>query len=98
MGARPPLRAAHLRVLAGPSAGREVDVPPVGVVVGADKGCDVVLEDPSVSGRHCTVRPTPTGFDVTDLGSKNGTQIDGVAITKVTAPAGAVLRLGHSLV
>jgi DNA-binding NtrC family response regulator len=87
-----------MRVLAGPAAGAEIDVPPIGVVIGADPGCDVVLDDPSVSGRHCTVRPTPTGFDVTDLGSKNGTLIDGVAITKVTAPAGAVLRLGHSLV
>ena len=98
LGTRPALRAAHLRVLAGPSAGAEIDVPPIGVVIGADPGCDVVLEDASVSARHCTVRPTPTGFEVADLGSKNGTLIDGVAITKVTAPAGAVLRLGRSLV
>jgi DNA-binding NtrC family response regulator len=98
MGAHPALRAVRMRVLAGPGAGREIDVPPVGVVVGADPGCDVVIEDPSVSSRHCTVRPTAQGFDVTDLGSKNGTVIDGVAVAKVTAPPGAVLRLGHSLV
>jgi DNA-binding NtrC family response regulator len=98
LGAHPALRAVRLRVLAGPGAGTEVDVPPIGVVVGADPGCDVVLEDASVSGRHCTIRPTANGFDVTDLGSKNQTLIDGVAITKVMAPPGAVLRLGHSLI
>jgi DNA-binding NtrC family response regulator len=97
-GAHAAMRAVRLRVLAGPGAGTEIDVPPIGVVLGADPGCDVVLEDTSVSGRHCTIRPTATGFDVTDLGSKNGTVIDGVAVTKVTAPAGAVLRLGHSLI
>jgi DNA-binding NtrC family response regulator len=92
------VRSMAMRVLAGPDAGVEVDLPPIGVVIGADAGCDVVLADTSVSGRHCTVRPVPTGFDVTDLGSKNGTVIDGVAITKVTAPPGAVLRLGHTLI
>jgi DNA-binding NtrC family response regulator len=98
LAGHPALRAARMRVLAGPSAGTEIDVPAVGVVVGADPGCDVVLDDASVSGRHCTIRPTATGFDVTDLGSRNGTVIDGVAVAKVTAPPGAVLRLGHSLI
>jgi DNA-binding NtrC family response regulator len=97
MGGHPALRAVRLRILAGPKAGSEIDVPPVGVVIGADPACDVVLEDPSVSRRHCSIRPTATGFDVTDLGSRNGTVIDGVAVAKVTAPPGTVLRLGHSL-
>ena len=91
-------RAARLRVLAGPDAGLELDLPPIGVVIGADRGCDVPLTDPSVSSRHCTVSPTAAGFVVTDLGSKNGTSIDGVAVQKVTAPPGVILRLGHTLV
>ena len=72
-----------------------LDLPPIGVVVGADRGCDVALTDPSVSGRHCTIAPTPAGFAVVDLGSKNGTSIYVVAIVKVTAPPGAVVRVGH---
>ncbi len=96
-GARGTTRSERLRIVAGPGAGTEIELPPIGVVVGADPGCDLVIEDPSVSSRHCTIRPTPTGFDVTDLGSKNATVIDGVTITRVTAPPGAVLRLGHTL-
>jgi DNA-binding NtrC family response regulator len=91
-------RSARLRVIDGPDAGLEADLPPIGVVLGAERGCDVVLADPSVSRRHCSVVPGPTGFAITDLGSKNGTTIDGVAISKVTAPPGVVLRLGKTLV
>ena len=90
-------RMSRLRVLAGADAGLELDLPPIGVVVGADPGCDVALTDPSVSSRHCTIAPTSAGFTVVDLGSKNGTSIDGVAVGKVTAPPGAVVRVGHSL-
>jgi DNA-binding NtrC family response regulator len=96
-GAAGVARASRLRVLAGADAGLELELPPVGVVVGADRGCDVALTDPSVSSRHCTITPTATGFVVTDLGSRNGTSLDGVAVGKVTAPPGAVLRLGHTL-
>jgi DNA-binding NtrC family response regulator len=91
-------RAARLRVLAGPDAGLELDLPPVGVVIGADRGCDIALTDTSVSGRHCTVSPSPSGFAIADLGSRNGTSIDGVAVQKVTAPPGVILRLGHTLI
>jgi DNA-binding NtrC family response regulator len=91
-------RFARLRVIDGPDAGLEADLPPVGAVLGAERGCDVVLTDPSVSRRHCSVVPTATGFAITDLGSKNGTTIDGVAITKVTAPPGVAVRLGKTLI
>ncbi len=98
VGALSGAHAARLRVLAGPDAGLELELPPVGVVIGADRGCDVALTDPSVSGRHCTVTPSATGFGVADLGSRNGTSIDGVAVQKVTAPPGVILRLGHTLI
>src|SRR5262245_31541226 len=91
-------RSSRLRVIDGPDAGLEADLPPIGAVLGAERGSDVVLTDPSVSRRHCSVVPTATGFAITDLGSRNGTTIDGVAITKVTAPPGVAVRLGKTLI
>lgn len=88
----------QLRVLSGANTGTSVRLPPVGVVVGADATADVVLADDAVSGRHCAVVPTASGFEVRDLGSRNGTFIDGVAIEKAAVPVGAVLRVGHSLI
>jgi len=89
--------AARIRVIDGPDLGVEVTVPPVGAVVGADPSADLTLADDAVSGRHCAVVPTESGFDVSDLDSSNGTFMDGVALTRALVPMGAVLRLGTSL-
>jgi DNA-binding NtrC family response regulator len=88
----------RLRVLFGREVGLEITLPAVGVVVGADPSCDVVLADEAVSGRHLTVVPTRAGFDVTDTGSRNGTWLDGIAITRATVPVGTTLRVGGTLV
>jgi DNA-binding NtrC family response regulator len=91
-------RAAQLRVLDGPDRGVEIDLPQAGVVIGTDKACDVVLTDQFVSRRHCSIAPAAAGFSITDLGSSNGTVIDGVSVTKVVAPPGVALRIGKTLV
>jgi len=98
VAARKHVGAAQLRVLDGPDRGVEIDLPQAGVVIGTDKACDVVLTDAFVSRRHCSVAPTPAGFSITDLGSSNGTVIDGVSVTKVVAPPGVALRIGKTLV
>ncbi|MGN6109544.1 MAG: sigma 54-interacting transcriptional regulator [Kofleriaceae bacterium] len=91
-------RASQLRVVDGPDRGLEIDLPPVGVVIGSERTCDVVLTDAFVSRRHCSVTPHPKGFSISDLGSKNGTVIDGVAVGKVIAPPGVALRVGKTLI
>jgi DNA-binding NtrC family response regulator len=90
--------SARLRVVAGEDAGLEVALPPVGVVLGADASCDVELKDPAVSRRHATVVPKDEGFEITDLDSKNGTWLDGAAVGRAIAPAGAMLRLGTTII
>ncbi|NUP11168.1 MAG: sigma 54-dependent Fis family transcriptional regulator [Polyangiaceae bacterium] len=90
-------RAARITVLFGPDKGLEVSLPPTGIVVGAQPACDLVLKDPAVSSRHCSIRSTPKGFEVRDLGSRNGTVFDGAAIERALLPPGAVLRLGTTL-
>ncbi len=92
------MRAAQLRIVDGPDRGLEIDLPPIGVVIGTERSCDVVLTDSFISRRHCSIAPSPAGFAITDLGSKNGTVIDGVAIGKVVAPPGCALRIGKTLV
>jgi DNA-binding NtrC family response regulator len=88
----------RLRVMAaGAAEPVEIAIPPVGVVVGADPSADVPLEDPAVSRRHCTIVPAGGGFEVADLGSKNGTFLDGVRLASATVPVGAVLRVGTTL-
>ncbi|MEJ7603346.1 MAG: sigma 54-interacting transcriptional regulator [Kofleriaceae bacterium] len=91
------VRIAQLRVVDGPDRGTELELPPIGVVIGTERTCDVILTDAFVSRRHCSITPTPQGFAITDLGSKNGTIIDGVAVGKVVAPPGVAIRIGKTL-
>jgi DNA-binding NtrC family response regulator len=90
--------ASRIRVLNGPLAGTEFALPPIGAVVGADPAADIVLEDDAISGRHCTVVPGESGFEVKDLGSRNGTLVDGVSLTSARVPVGGTLKLGRTLV
>ncbi len=88
---------ARLRVVYGPDAGLEIALPAAGVVIGAAPPSDVILTDRAVSSRHCSVRPTGDGFEVVDLGSRNGTMFDGATIAKATLPVGGSIRVGSSL-
>lgn len=72
-------------------AGRSAEVVPAGILVGRGGGCDLVVEDSYVSQRHLRVSPSgPQAWLVEDLGSTNGTFIDG---ERLTAPR--VIGLGE---
>jgi phosphoserine phosphatase RsbU/P len=49
--------------------------------MGRDPTCDVVLDDPSASRQHAIVRSNTHGYVVEDLGSKNGTLVNGQSVT-----------------
>jgi nitrite reductase (NADH) large subunit len=66
------------------------------IVVGRE-GDGEVLADEGVSRRHLRLVPSPVALSVVDLGSRNGTRVNGVAITgRVALEPGAVVRLGSS--
>lgn len=45
--------------------------------IGSNSSCDLVVENPTVSGRHCRLTRDGSTFVVEDLGSTNGTYVDG---------------------
>jgi nitrite reductase (NADH) large subunit len=60
--------------------------------------CDgEVLSDEGVSRRHLRLVPSPVALSVVDLGSRNGTLVNGVPITgRMVLEPGAVVRLGST--
>jgi len=48
-----------------------------GFVVGSAPDCDLAIESAFVSARHCRLERKPSGLEVSDLGSKNGTYFEG---------------------
>jgi DNA-binding NtrC family response regulator len=67
-----------------------------GVTIGQSPGNDVVLQDPSVSRRHCVIEAHRERFIVRDLESTNGTIINGVRAPKAELRPGATLMLGKT--
>ena len=51
------------------------------IVLGRESTCDVVVSDRQISRFHARLTPTPEGVILEDLGSKNGTHLNGVLIT-----------------
>jgi hypothetical protein len=75
--------------------GREVGVGDRPVVIGRMPGCEVLLADPNVSRRHAEVRPSGQGWTVADLGSTNGTKVNGVrASEREELHPGDEIRIG----
>src|SRR6188472_209846 len=88
---------ADLEILTGPRAGQRVAVDPQ-LTIGRS-GTDLELADGEVSRRHAVLRTLAGGgLEVEDLGSTNGTWVDGRRISKPVAlhPA-AELRIGATV-
>lgn len=50
------------------------------LVIGRQTECDIVIADSNVSRKHAEVRILPEGATITDLGSTNGTKVNGSKI------------------
>ena len=89
------LTSLHLTIVDGADAGRNVVIR-AGLRVGSAAGNDVVLRDPTVSRVHVSLSPQREGVHVRDLGSTNGTFVDGVRVREAWLQAGSLLRLGDT--
>jgi pSer/pThr/pTyr-binding forkhead associated (FHA) protein len=65
------------------------------ITIGRTPSSDVVIDHPTVSGQHAVLTKSPSGYRLKDLGSTNGTQIDGVSITDAELKDGAEIRFGY---
>jgi hypothetical protein len=57
--------------------GRRLVVGAAGVTLGRSRQCDVVLNDPNISREHAEIRPRGGSWVLTDLGSTNGSRLNG---------------------
>jgi hypothetical protein len=58
-------------------AGKRLVVGPTGVTLGRSRQCEIVLDDPNVSRQHAEIRPRGGSWVLTDLGSTNGSSVNG---------------------
>src|SRR6266545_4416117 len=63
-------------------------------LIGRDPGCQLRVDDPKVSRRHAEVAWTEGGWVLRDLGSSNGTYLDGERVEPGGGGPGVGARLG----
>jgi serine phosphatase RsbU (regulator of sigma subunit) len=95
-GAGPDDRAHYLVVTEGEGAGRRIELGARPIVIGRMAPADIVLPDTQISRKHCRVGMVLDDVFVTDLGSSNGTYVDGARIEGTAIlPVGGRLRVGN---
>ena len=76
--------------------GKRVSVGEDPVTIGRMPECDIVLADHNVSRRHAEVRRQDGGFVVVDLGSTNGTKVNGAGVRERRLDDGDEITVGAS--
>jgi DNA-binding NtrC family response regulator len=90
------LARVELHVLEGPNRGAHVALSNGALRVGSSPNCDLQLSDETVSRLHFELRATDGRFVLTDLGSTNGTFVDGVRVMVAQIASGAIVRCGRT--
>jgi signal transduction histidine kinase/pSer/pThr/pTyr-binding forkhead associated (FHA) protein len=87
----------RLIVLAGPDSGKEFILPAGDSSLGRSETNTIVLTDPLVSRQHCELKSFGNQFVLTDLGSGNGTLVNGSSIATATLAFGDRIAIGDTV-
>lgn len=89
-----------LTVVKGPDQGQTFALDgsqPSRLLLGQGPACDIRLTDRTVSRRHVALDVEGVRVRVSDLGSKNGTRVNGVKIVEAWAQGGETIQAGSTV-
>lgn len=88
-------RAGRIVITSGPRSGLELELPETGLSIGRSSGSGLQIKDDYTSSAHAKVVRWRDQWMVQDLGSTNGTYVDGKRITEATpVRVGSSVRIG----
>lgn len=89
--------SAVLVVTEGPAAGQRFELDSE-VVLGREGVSATIADDSELSRRHAVVRPAAGGFEIEDLGSRNGTFVNGQKVEgAVRLSGGDMIKIGQTV-
>jgi DNA-binding NtrC family response regulator len=87
----------RLLVVRGPDRGESIAIGTTPITLGSGAICDVPLSDPTISRRHLGVEPGPDGVVLRDLGSTNGSFVQGARFNELTLGFGTEVTVGKTV-
>ena len=88
---------AKLVILAGPRCGETVSIETSETTIGRDARNHLNIPDHLMSRRHCVVERSDAQCTLRDLGSANGTYVNGMPVRERTLAHGDRIRVGDSV-
>ncbi len=82
-----------LTFLSGPREGETIQLAGT-QILGRSARTDICIDDASVSREHARLSRSADGWMLVDLGSSNGSSIDGARVTRGAVASGAVISVG----
>lgn len=89
--------SGRLQINDGPDRGKCFNLGTAALVLGRRAGCHIILNDSSVSRRHAQIEWHRGQYTITDLGSTNGTKVNGVRVKASVLEPGDVVALGTTI-
>jgi DNA-binding NtrC family response regulator len=90
------VRNFKLLIINGQNQGQELVVNKERFTIGTGPANDLILEDATVSRTHSEIEATTEGYAIRDMGSTNGTIIQGVRVTEAYLMPGTEFQLGNT--
>ena len=83
-----------ISIIKGPQAGNTFEIIDPETSIGRDPANAIFLNDMTVSRTHAKIVRTPFGTTIEDLGSLNGTWVDGAIVTAAPLHDGSTVQIG----
>jgi DNA-binding NtrC family response regulator len=87
----------RLLIVKGPDRGEAIAIADLAMTVGSGAGNDVLLSDPTISRRHLVIEPRADGVILRDLGSTNGSFVQGARFQELTLGFGTEVTIGQTV-
>lgn len=83
-----------LTIIKGPQTGNTFELDALETTIGRDPANAIFLNDMTVSRAHAKILRKPTGMVIEDLGSLNGTWVDGAIVNVAPLRDGSSVQIG----